>query len=322
MKFCPPDLWETLVRGDETATFFQTPAWHRLAARHVKAESAPLLFEFPEGPACLPLLRDRRWGRRRYVSPFGTYTAVVCPRALRPAERADIERTLAALNVHLVSSPFTRNPVGAGKALAARTQVIDLSRVDRENPARSWNPDPRRKLRMAREAGVTVRVATSAADWDAYYGVYEKSLQRWGDRATSRYPRAFFEDLAALPAASARLWLAEHEGRVAAGYVAFYHNRHACVWHGASDPELYRLGAVQALYATMVPDAASRGFDIFDLLGSGGTASLEAFKKTLGTETLGYDSFLNRPGAWGKLAEWRERWRDGSKSGTKGNSES
>ena len=31
-----------------------------------KAESAPLLFGFPDGPACLPLLRDRRWGRWRY----------------------------------------------------------------------------------------------------------------------------------------------------------------------------------------------------------------------------------------------------------------
>src|SRR5690606_38273049 len=158
---------------------------------------------------------------------------------------------------------------------------------------------------MAREAAVTVRAGESEADWKSYYAVYEKSLRRWGDGATSRYPRPLFGRIAALPADAMRLWLAEHEGRVAAGYVAFYHNRHACIWHGASDPELYRLGAVQALYAGMIADAASRGFGAFDLLGSGGIASLEAFKKTLGAETLAFESCLNRAGVLGRLAAWR-----------------
>jgi hypothetical protein len=130
MKFCSEELWESLAREDDTATFFQTPAWHRIAARHFKAESAPLLFDFAEsqgGPACLPLLRDKRWGRWRYFSPFGTYTAVVCPRALEPNEIAVIEDALKGLNIQLASSPFTRNPVQVGKAIPARVQVLDLA---------------------------------------------------------------------------------------------------------------------------------------------------------------------------------------------------
>src|SRR5690606_12555957 len=134
MKLCPPDLWESLARADDTATFFQTPAWHRIAARHLQAEKAPLLFEFPAGPAGLPLSRARRWGRWRYCSPFGTYTAVVCPRLLTPAETAVIEGALARLNVHLTSSPFTRNPVRAGTRLEARTHVVTLATVDPEHP--------------------------------------------------------------------------------------------------------------------------------------------------------------------------------------------
>jgi CelD/BcsL family acetyltransferase involved in cellulose biosynthesis len=312
MKFCPEPLWESLVRADETATFFQTPAWHAIAARHFNAERAPLLFDFPidqGGPACLPLLRDRRWGRWRYFSPFGTYIAVVCPRALKPDEIAFIEDALKSLNIHLVSSPFTRNVVRVGKAIPARTQVLDLVEADPDNVTRDWAPDPRRKLRMAREAGVTVRAAASAEDWDAYLAVYRKSLRRWGASTTSVYPESLFRDLRELPEASMSLWLAEHEGRVAAGYLAFYHNRHACVWHAASDPELFRLGAVQLTYHDIIADATRRRFPILDLLGSGGLSGVEAFKTSLGAKTRKFNSSLNRTGIVGALAGLRDRLR-------------
>ena len=205
VALCPIPLWESLAREDASATFFQTPTWHRIAAAHFNRESgqtsatqtttemAPLLFEFPragEEPlrACLPLLRDRRWGRDRYFSPFGTYTALVCPRDLTASERAQVEARLATLNIHLAGSPFTRNPLftstfdkSAGTtgitrlparvpALPSKTQVIDLTPEHADLPARDWDPDPRRRLLIARENRVTVRLATRA-DWDAYYNL-------------------------------------------------------------------------------------------------------------------------------------------------------
>lgn len=311
MKTCPPDLWSSLVREDDSATFFQTPDWLRLGARWTRGtEVSPLLFDFPDGPACLPLLCDRRWGRVRYFSPFGTYAALACPRALSPRERGIVEESLLRLNVHLVSSPYARNVVRPGRALPSATQVVELGGLDPEDPMRDWDPDPRRKVRMAREQGVRVRATSGPADWDAYDAVYRKALRRWGERATSSYPREMLADIAAFPESSMRLWLAEHEGAVAAGYIAFYHNRHACIWHGASDPERFRTGAVQLLYHEMIAHAARAGFAVFDLLGSGGIASLEAFKRSLGTRTLAYDSFLNRTGILGKFAEWKDRRKD------------
>jgi hypothetical protein len=313
VNFCPETLWESLARADNTATFFQTPAWHAIAARHYGAERpterAPLLFDFPGGPACLPLLRDRRWGRWRYFSPFGTYAAVVCPRPLDAAEIGAVESALTPLSLHLSSSPFTRNPVRAGTAIPSHVQVLDLADADPENPMRGWSPDPRRKVRMAREAGVRVRIAGSAPDWSAYFGVYQKSLRRWGARATSAYPEALFTDIRDLPGGAMRLWLAESEGRVVAGYIAFYHNRHACIWHGASDPEFFRLGATQLLYHDMTAHAARAGHPLFDLLGNGGNASLEAFKASLGARPLAFDAFINHAGLVGRLAAWRDRRR-------------
>jgi hypothetical protein len=325
MKLCPPALWEELALGDPTATFFQTPAWLGLAARHSGAERgakrppeiAPLLFDLPGGPACLPLLRDRRWGRDRYFSALGTYAALLAPRALDAAELAAVEGALSRLNLHLVSSPFARNRAAAGKPIPARTQVIDLQGAGAamaQDPARGWDPDPRRRLRIARENGLTVRVGSAAEDWDAYYALYLKSLQRWGARATRAYSRALFEDLRdeAGRNPGVRLWLSEHQGRAVGGYVALYHNAHACVWHGASDEAGFKLGSTQLLYHDMLADAARRGFAVFDLLGSAGLAPLEAFKASLGARTVEYASSLNRAGLakiWGALATLRERAR-------------
>lgn len=323
VALCPLPLWETLARQDSSATFFQTPAWLRLAAAHARgagrsAEIAPLLFEFTRAgeavQACLPLLRDRRWGRLRYFSPFGTYSALVCPRVLDEGECERVAARLASLNLHSAGSPFTRNPLSGAQLtrLPARTQVIDLSPAHAESPARDWAPDPRRRLRIARENGVTVRAADSPADWDAYHDLYLKSLRRWGARATSAYPRALFESFRIAAGApetrgKIRLWLAEHEGKAAAGYIAFYHNAHACIWHGAADEAYFKLGAAQLLYHDMIADAAERGFPAFDLMGSGGLGALEAFKTSLGARTVEYEGILNRTGIVGLLAGWRDR---------------
>jgi hypothetical protein len=329
---CPLPLWETLAREDASATFFQTPTWHRIAAAHFNRESgqrgatemAPLLFEFSrvgEEPlrACLPLLRDRRWGRDRYFSPFGTYTALLCPRDLNDLERAQVEAHLATLNLHLAGSPFVRNPLfatGAGTPpvsrlparLPVKTQVIDLTPEHADLTARDWAPDPRRRLRIARENGVTVRAAGSPQDWDAYYNLYLKSLQRWGAKATSGYPRALFdaireaaESTGTDEKAPIKLWLAEHEGNAAGGYIAFYRNKHACIWHGAADKDYFKLGATQLLYHDMIADAARQGFAVFDLMGSAGLQALEAFKASMGARTVEYDSYLNRAGWIGKM---------------------
>lgn len=311
MKSCPPALWQELALGDPSATFFQTPAWLGLAARHHAAEAAPLLFDLPGGPACLPLLRDRRWGRDRYFSAFGAYAALLAPRTLDVSELSLVEKTLSKLNLHLVSSPFARNRARVGRALPARTQVIDLTPEAADAPTRGWENDPRRRLRIARENGLSVREGSGARDWDAYHGLYRKSLERWGERATRAYPPALFEALRDLAArdAGVRLWLSEHQGRPVGGYVAFYHNAHACIWHGAADESGFKLGSTQLLHHDMLADAARRGFPVFDLMGSAGLAPLEAFKASLGARTVEYESFVNRTGLVGALAALRERAR-------------
>ncbi len=324
MKPCPVDVWDSLAREDESATFFQTPAWHRIAARHFRAESAPLLFEFPDGPACLPLLRDRRWGRWRYFSPFGTYTAVVCPRTLTTAERAVIEGTLAPLNVHLLSSPFTHNPVTVGRTLPARSHVLDLATVDPDHVIKGWEKGQQRWSRVAVREGLTVRRAETSADWDAYYRLYEMSLARWGARTTTSYPASVFADIRDLPGGEAvrTLWLAERtregevrEGEVGgegakeigAGVLAFRHGGHMAVWHSAADARFFEAGATQLLYLHMIGDAVREGYAALDFLGSAGLKGVEDFKTRFGAVPRAYQSSLNQRGLVSMLANWKDR---------------
>jgi hypothetical protein len=304
-------LWEELARADDTATFFQTPAWFAFAARrHPGAKAAPLLFEFPDGPACLPLLRDRRWGRDRYFSPFGTYAAVLCSRHLAAAERGEVESSLSSLNLQLTSSPFTRNPVSVGRALSAVSHFIDLRVTDPEDPARAWERDARRRARRAAEAGVVVRRVRhdEDRDWEAYKALYRGTVTRWGGRARSVHPPEFFDDLRAMlaPRPGFQFWVAESQGVIGAGFIGFDHNRHHALWHAAADGAFFGSGAVQLLYRTMIADAARRGLETFDLLGSGGLAGVEAFKASLGAREVRYESYLNRTGLVGALAGLRD----------------
>ncbi|HAP00057.1 MAG TPA: hypothetical protein DCQ83_08450 [Fibrobacteres bacterium] len=298
MESCPEPLWEKLCREDASCTFFQTPSWHRIAARHYGAESVPLLFRFGETSACLPLLKKRRWGRDVFFSPFGTYTALICSRNLDTQEIQSVANGLKGLNVQLVSSPYTSNPLVFGKAISSKTQMIDLTGLDPENPMRDWDPDQRRRALLARKNGVVIREARSLEDWERYYALYELSVQRWGEKATGKYPRALFDDIRSMLSGSAvmRLWLTEHEGEIGAGSLVFYHNNKALYWHGAADQRFFSLGATQLLYLHMVETAMQYHCEVLDLMGSAGLASLESFKGKFGASTVEYNMSLNRTG--------------------------
>ena len=309
--FCTESLWARLCQEDATCTFYQTPDWHRIAARHYEAESVPFLFRFENTAACLPLLKKRRWGRDVYFCPFGTYSALICPRQLGSDELEVVTSQIKKLNLHLISSPFTSNVVTVGKELVSKVQIIDLASLNPENPMRDWDEGQRRRVRVAVRNNLTVRTAQSEAEWNRYYELYRLSLQRWGKKATGVYPKALFDNirnsLDGNPAM--RLWVAEREGEIGAGYLAFYHNRHVVPWHGAADEKFFQWGATQTLFLNMIQDALRRGFSIFDLTGSGGLQGVEAFKSRFGTRTIEFKSSLNHPGLSGLLARCRDLLR-------------
>ncbi len=105
------------------------------------------------------------------------------------------------------------------------------------------------------------------AEIDAYYGVYEDSLRRWGKTAAGFYPRRLFHNLFRMPefGKTVRLWLASLNGRVIGGILMFYHQEHAVYWHGCSHSAY-----LQAHPSPLpLPDAALEQLEEQDLIRQG-----------------------------------------------------
>jgi hypothetical protein len=318
---CPDALWDRLCRDDATCTFYQTRAWLTLTAGYLSAQGGDLATA--QGPVVIPFLRKRRYASWHYFSPFGTYTAPVTPVILNRDSKLALTQALARVNVLLTSSPFTANAVHTGQPLDYTIQVVDLAALDPVNPMRDWDEGQRRRVRVSRRNGVTLRPAQSEADWRRYFELYQESQERWGDATTLSYPWSFFEsirrELEGNPAMT--LWLAEvpiteapfSESRdlqedldspkvIAAGYLTFYHNRHVVPWHGAGGKAFFRHGVTQALFHHIIADACRRQFAHFDLTGSSGLTGVAAFKSRFGTHDVTYQGSLNRVGLYGLLA--------------------
>jgi CelD/BcsL family acetyltransferase involved in cellulose biosynthesis len=298
------ELWKSLMEKDPTTTFFQSPNWLDIAARHYDAESIPLLFQVEGESACLPLLRKSRYRAFRYFSPFGAYASLLCGKKLNRESISFIERDLGRLNLQLTSSPFTLNPLVVGKRIPSKVHIIDLTALDSNDIMLHWERDQRRRVRVANREGVLVRRAESLEDWDAYFRLYELSLVRWGGKARVTYPRGLFEDirLTCTGNSDVVLWLAEHNGEIGAGLLTFYTGKYVIPWHAGSDKRFFTLGATHVLFFTAIEDAKIRGYSIFDLTGSSGLTGVEAFKASLGTTTVDFNSSLNKVGFYGVIA--------------------
>jgi CelD/BcsL family acetyltransferase involved in cellulose biosynthesis len=306
---CPDDRWDELSRLDASATFYQTPQWYGIVAPYLHGTPHPLWFRFEDDgrtlDAALPLLRVRHFAFDFYVSPFGTYSGVLSEHALSPAQLQEIVDAVHGLNVWLVPSPFSANPLPLGVADTedAFIQRIDLETLDADNVAAHWEEGERRRLRVAARKGVIVREATTREDLAAYYRVYESSLRRWGRRATSHYPFSLFERIwDALAGTDAmKLWLAIAEDEVAAGYLAFYHQGHTAPWHGATEERYFTYGVSQLCLRHMIEFAKENGYRYFDLTMSGGHHGVEDYKRRLGTERFEFTTLHHESRLYGAL---------------------
>lgn len=300
---CPEERWSELCQLDTSSTFYQTPQWYALIAPYLKGEAHPLWFRFEDddGPvdAVVPLCRIPRFGFDYYASPVGTYSGVLADRRLPLNQLQAISAYLKKLNISLVPSPFAANQLPLTGVNNTFIQRIDLAPLDPSDVTATWEAGERRRIRVAIKKGVTIKVATTLDEMREYYQVYEKSLARWGSRATTRYPLWLFERIweALSNSPSMRLWLSIAEGKVAAGYLSFYHQKHTVPWHGATDNDYFTFGVSQLCMKTMIEYAKQNGYDYFDLTRSSGLKSVEDYKRRLGTtechfETLDHESIL------------------------------
>lgn len=287
------DSWDRIVDGCEYATFFHTRCWVEIVTRSFPfLSNAAIALEFEGGRrGLLPLVKIRGRGGVfcRYASMWpGVYGGIVSDSIITARESEEF--FCSSRDPRLAGGYWFGSPLcGQTMPSTYNTEKITTRMVDLTGgmDAVWWGMEStfRRRVKRARELGVTVQPAASLEDYEEYYEVYMDSLQRWGDRATSNYPYALFRNIQEAEAkypGAIKLWLARIKGRVAAGALVFYHGRHAVSWHAATRGADYEKSPANALQMDILEDAFSRGFSFYDLGSSSGHKGVERFKIGMG----------------------------------------
>lgn len=287
--------WDAAWRAAPYATFFHARQWAEVWERYSDGElrPAPLHVTFDDGEqAVLPFSRQRLFkgvAQRRLSSPAGTYGGWLGSEGMDERHAA----ALCAYILHTFPELWWRlnpyDPLTAALRERAteqdETYAIPLGAGFAAVEAAATHGH-RSSARKARRAGVTVRRAAGEDDWRAYFALYEDSLARWGDAASSNYSSKLFDELRRLEPGLAELWLATLDDRVIAGALCLYAPRHAVCWHAAALASFFELRPVNLLYFEAIEDACRRGLDWFDFNPSGGHEGVREFKRRFGALAL------------------------------------
>ncbi len=289
--------WDAVWESAPGATFFHSRAWYEAWAQATGGRLEPhaRAVALDDGTRAVVVGARRRvaLGLARAVesSPAGTFGGWIAPRALTRAEAARVAREVGAGAAAVV---WRANPYDAAMVEAARaihgvsddtTQSVDL-RDGMDAVLRRWSKGHRATIRQAQRAGVRVRTARDASDWDAYFDVYRDTVDRWGERATVVYGREVFHAIACHGGPRVRLWLAECDDRVVAGALCLESARIVVYWHGAAMRDYFDRRPVHAMLHEAMRDACERGMEWFDFNPSGGLEGVRAFKRGFGAVEL------------------------------------
>lgn len=340
------EVWWRVARGCRYATFYHTPLWHRLAEESdARLRDRSLALDLSGGgSAILPLLRYRTgpigvFGETR--STFaGCYGGIIADGPVRADEaerlyREAVGRSRGALRITgnpfaaeagepgIVPPPPSTTSPAPFREEEDSTHLLPLDRPF-EDVESGFSKGHRSSTTQGRRLGVTTRTAECLEDYRAYHAAYEASLRRWGEDATSRYPRELFERgfrISRDHPDAITLWLAELDGRLVAGAWIFAWNGILHYWHGAAYQEAREVSATNVLLADVIGSACADGRACLDMGPSGGHEGVRAFKRRFGAEERRFvrwnrpsvsDAALRPLGALRRsIARWFGRTADG-----------
>ncbi len=234
------DEWDSAWARSPYATFFESRCFAELWSSYTRGECQPQAQRLSSGDrwtAVVPLTEQRaaRGLASVYVlGPAGTYggwlelgghidfagAAMLC-QWLISSHRSLVWRANPYDSVALHAFPKS--------AIIDFTQAIPLGR-EASSVLKGWSPSHAGAVREADGLGVTVRRASSLADWRSYYELYERSLTRWGSAANVQYDWRLFELLADMPLDHVQLWIASAAGTDLSGIVCVLHKNRVVAW--------------------------------------------------------------------------------------------
>ncbi len=251
--------------------------------------SAPVLIIFQDGAnALLPMSYTRRYKGliRNYVSsPAGTYGGWISRDTLTDDHAALLLQYLLKRyrNLKWCFNPYDPT-ISQLKVVPTRqitTDIIYLDRFANEDALLNhYKHCVRKQIKKAQRAGLTVSPAENWSQWEQYYALYLKAIDRWGDSAGCCYSIDLFRYLFEVTGPSICLWLVKQDDSIVGGNINFYHQNHCVEWHAAFDSDSFKHGVRHLLIHTIIVDALQRGYRYYDFNPSGGHEGVMNFKQT------------------------------------------
>jgi hypothetical protein len=312
----PRDVWQEQYESDPEALVTQSPAWLDGMCALGGWEDATRLYERPKGRLLvLPMVRRVGLGSGRLAlrSSYGEGWGMGGLLASRGITREDVDAVAQDLLLRAGLRTLIRpNPLLAGEWAAAEVpgaqvvrrlaHVLDLEGGFDVVWSRRFAGGARRDVRRAERAGVVVERGSSAAHVDAFYELFDRSLERWANqqhepvwlarwRGHRRDPVRKFHSLARSLGQAFGVWVARLDDRpVAAAIVLLGGNAHYT--RGAMD--VARAGPARANYLIhfhAIREACEAGCRSYHFGETGGSSTLAFFKSRFGAEPYPYAEY-------------------------------
>lgn len=254
--------------------FYSDPAWLELITSLYGYKLIPLTTTDSSGriTGFLPLcfLQSPLTGRRLVSLPFSDH----CPLLAVDEASANALIDQAIQLTKEKQARYLELRTGQHETLAQRADLAASNLyadwlVPLESDADvTWarlRPTTRRKIRKARQQGVSVRLAESREDMRTYYRLH--LLTRTKKHGMPSQPLAFFLRLwdTFAPDGTLHLELAEYEGNVIAAHIAVFYGKTAHYLYGASDERYQELGAGYLLTWEEITWGCQHGYQQLDL---------------------------------------------------------
>ena len=233
-----PNEWDNIWSNCDYATYFHSREWAEIWQRytHNNMRPEPRLIEFSDGSnVLLPFSSQgimRNLAKQYISSPAGNFGGWLSINTLTE-EQAKLLYKYIITNYHNFTwmlNPYDKSihRMNIDVSTKINTRALNLE-CSFEDIYKGWTKGHASAARKARKAGVQIQNAQSSEAWESYYDIYENSLKRWGDSASSRYKWKLFEIMSRLSSPNIKLWLAIFENKMVAGALCFYAKRHIVI---------------------------------------------------------------------------------------------
>lgn len=287
--------WDRIWGNCGYATYFHSREWAELWQKYTQGKLSPeaKIIIFSDGKSVLLPFSSQRILKgfvKQYISsPAGTYGGWLSIDELSANHGRLLHEYIATHYKNLIwrLNPYNASEISQNtkKVKADETHTLNLE-CGFESIYKGWTKGHASAARKARKAGVEVREAITLQDWKDYYNIYENSLKRWGDSASSSYNWSFFKNMFDLSSSNIKLWLAIFDGQIIAGALCFYAKKHVAYWHGSALSKFFNLRPVNLLMYEVIKNSCEGGFQWFDFNPSGGHEGVRNFKKSFGAEVM------------------------------------